>query len=115
MVQSLDDPTFTPQRNGMRHPHPLDDPQTAATAWRRFRRIMLWMAVGGALCVGIALICLRLWAGPMPFHMILATILGVWLTFMLGTALMALVFLSSGTGHDDQVIDPLKDEVSIDD
>ncbi|MFC4595392.1 MULTISPECIES: hypothetical protein [Sphingobium] len=99
----------------MRHPQALDDPQIAATAWRRFRRIMLWMAAGGALCVGIALICLRLWAGPMPFHMILATVLGVWLTFMLGTALMALVFLSSGTGHDDQVIDPLKDEVSIDD
>jgi len=51
----------------------------------------------------------------MPIHMILATVIGVWLTFMLGTALMALAFLSSGTGHDDQVIDPLKDEVSIDD
>ena len=71
--------------------------------------------MGGALCVGLALIILRLWVGPMPIHMILATIIGVWLTFMLGTGLMALVFLSSGTGHDDQVIDHLKDEVSIDD
>jgi len=76
---------------------------------------MAWMAAGGALCVGIALGCLHLYAGPMPIHMILATVIGVWLTFMLGTALMALAFLSSGTGHDDQVIDPLKDEVSIDD
>lgn len=99
----------------MREPQALEDPQIAATAWRRFRRIMSWMAAGGALCVVIALLCLRLWAGPMPFHMVLATVLGVWLTFMLGTALMALIFLSSGTGHDDQVIDPLKDEVSIDD
>jgi hypothetical protein len=99
----------------MRDPQGLDDPQIAATAWRRFRRIMAWMAVGGALCVGIALACLHLYAGPMPIHMILATVIGVWLTFMLGTALMALAFLSSGTGHDDQVIDPLKDEVSIDD
>ena len=93
----------------------LDNPQIAATAWARFRRIMLWMALGGALCVGLALVVLHLWAGPMPIHMIIATILGVWLTFMLGTGLMALAFLSSGTGHDQQVIDPLKDEVSIDD
>ena len=115
MSQSLDDPTFVPQRKEMRNKQGLDDPLIAATAWGRFRRIMLWMAVGGALCVGVALVCLRIWAGPMPLHMVLATIIGVWLTFMLGTGLMALVFLSSGTGHDDQVMDPLKDEVSIDD
>lgn len=99
----------------MRHKQGLDDPQIAATAWARFRRIMGWMAGGGVACVGIALLVLYLWAGPMPFHMIIATILGVWLTFMLGTGLMALAFLSSGTGHDEQVIDRLKDEVSIDD
>ncbi len=99
----------------MREKQSLDDPQIAAVAWTRFRRIMRWMALGGAVCVGLALLALRLWAGPMPLHMILATILGVWLTFMLGTGLMALAFLSSGTGHDEQVIDPMKDEVSIDD
>ena len=93
----------------------LDDPQIARVAWRRFRRIMLWMALGGALCVGAALGLLYLWTGPMPIHMIIATILGVWLTFMLGTGLMALTFLSSGTGHDEQVIDRMKDEDNIDD
>ena len=99
----------------MRHKQGLDDPQIAATAWARFRRIMIWMALGGAACVGVALFALRMWAGPMPIHMILATILGVWLTFMLGTGLMALTFLSSGTGHDEQVIDRMKDEAPIDD
>jgi len=99
----------------MRDKQALDNPQIAATAWSRFRRIMKWMALGGALCVGLALLALRIWAGPMPLHMILATAIGVWLTFMLATGLMALMFLSSGTGHDDQVIDPLKDEVPIDD
>ncbi|MBJ7444545.1 MAG: hypothetical protein JHD32_09630 [Sphingobium sp.] len=93
----------------------LDDPQIAATAWARFRRIMIWMAVGGVACVIASLIFLRLWAGPMPVHMVIATILGVWLTFMLGTGLMALVFLSSGTGHDEQVMDRIKDEVPLDD
>lgn len=76
---------------------------------------MAWMALGGACCVVAALLFLRHWVGPMPLHMVLATILGVWLTFMLGTGLMALAFLSHGTGHDDQVIDRLKDEASVDD
>lgn len=99
----------------MRNRQGLDNPQIAAIAWARFRRIMAWMALGGAICVGLALVALRFWAGPMPIHMILATVIGVWLTFMLGTGLMALVFLSSGTGHDEQVIDRLKDEVPVDD
>jgi hypothetical protein len=50
----------------------------------------------------------------MPIHMVIATIIGVWLTFMLGTGLMALVFLSSGTGHDEQVMDRMKDEFPLD-
>lgn len=115
MLRSLDDPTFAPQRKGMRDKQGLDDPEIAKIAWARFRRIMRWMALGGVLCVAAALGCLRYWAGPMPIHMIIATILGVWLTFMLGTGLMALTFLSSGTGHDDQVIDRMKDELSHDD
>lgn len=93
----------------------LDDPQIAATAWRRFRRIMAWMALAGALCVAAALLFLYWWTGTLPLHMAMATILGVWLTFMLGTGLMALAFLSHGTGHDEQVMDRLKDEVPIDD
>jgi fatty acid desaturase len=93
----------------------LDDPQIAATAWRRFRRIMAWMALGGALCVGLALLGLWWWSGPMPIHMIIATILGVWLTFMLGTGLMALAFLSHGTGHDEQVMDRISQEIDYDD
>ena len=38
----------------------LDDPRIAAIAWSRFRRIMLWMALIGALCVGAALLFLLL-------------------------------------------------------
>jgi len=99
----------------MRRKEALDDPHIAATAWSRFRRVMAWMALGGALCVVLALAFLRIWTGPMPIHMVIATIIGVWLTFMLGTGLMALVFLSSGTGHDEQVMDRMKDEFPLDD
>lgn len=93
----------------------LDDPEIAAIAWGRFRRLMRWMALGGLLCVGAALLLLRIWTGPMPIHMIIATIAGVWFTFMLGTGLMGLLFLSSGTGHDGQVEDRLKGMIDDDD
>ncbi len=93
----------------------LDDPEIAAFAWNRYRRMMRWMALGGLLCVGAALGVLYLWTGPMPIHMIIATTLGVWLTFMLGTGLMALLFLSHGTGHDAQVQDRLKGMIDSDD
>ena len=45
----------------------LDDPRIAAIAWSRFRRIMLWMALIGALCVGAALLFLRLGPGRCRF------------------------------------------------
>jgi hypothetical protein len=64
---------------------------------------------------GRALTYLYWRVGSLPIHMVIATVLGVWLTFMLGTGLMALAFLSSGTGHDEQVMDRLKDEVPLDD
>lgn len=88
----------------------LDDPVIAANAWGRFRRLMKWMAFWGAVCVAAVLGILYLLGTPMPLHMIVATSAGVWFTFMLGTALMSLAFLSSGTGHDEQIEDFLKDE-----
>lgn len=93
----------------------LDDPQVASVAWARFRRIMTWMAAGGIACVCVALACLYWHTGMLPIHMAIATTLGVFFTFMLGTGLMALTFLSHGTGHDEQVMDRLKNEVELDD
>lgn len=81
----------------------LDDPVIAATAWGRFRRLMGWMALLGALLV-MAVLGYLYWLGvPTPIHLIIATTLGVWLTFMLGTALMSLAFLSSGTGTTNRL------------
>ncbi len=92
----------------------LDDPIIAQTAWGRFRNLMRWMALWGALCV-VAVLGFLYWRDtPMPIHMIIATTAGVWCTFMLGTALMSLAFLSSGTGHDEQIEDYLKDEAGYD-
>jgi len=99
----------------MKRPQALDDPEIAQSAWARFRRIMAWMAITGACVTGLALLWLWWRGSPMPIHMVIATILGVWFTFMLGTGLMALAFLSSGTGHDEQVMDRLKGEIDLDD
>lgn len=93
----------------------LDDPQIAATAWGRFRSLMKWMAFWGTLCVALVLGFLYWSDTPMPIHMIIATTLGIWCTFMLGTALMSLAFLSSGTGHDEQIEDFLGKEAGYSD
>lgn len=89
----------------MRENRALDDPEIAAAAWGRFRYLMKWMTFWGALLVGAVLALLHWHGTPMPIHMIIATSLGVWCSFMLGTGLMSLIFLSNATGHDDQIDD----------
>lgn len=79
----------------------LSDPLRAGPAWARFRSIMRWMVVVAMLAVVAALLYLRSGGGALTVHMIIATTAGVGLTVLLGTALMLLVFLSAGTGHDD--------------
>ncbi|HEY6917011.1 MAG TPA: hypothetical protein VI381_05155, partial [Allosphingosinicella sp.] len=58
----------------------------------------------------IAVIYLKASGGPVPIHMVIATIAGVGLTVLLGTALMGLVFLSNASGHDEAASGKGKDE-----
>lgn len=88
----------------------LDDPEYARFAWGRFKKLMGWMTIVAIATVGAALWILHRTHGPMPIHMVIATILGVGLSVLLGTALMGLVFLSSGTRHDEQIQDFSRDE-----
>lgn len=92
----------------------LDDPEYAAFAWARFRRILGWMALASLLTAGLAELALYWSMGELQIVTAIATFFGVFLTMMLAAALMGLMFLSSGTGHDEQVEDPLKGEVDID-
>lgn len=78
----------------------LSDPDYAAFAWGRFRRIMRWMAVAALVAVIGALLYLWISGAPLTLHLVIATIAGVFFTVMLGTGLMGLAFLSSGSGHD---------------
>lgn len=85
----------------------LDDAHTAAHAWGRFRRLMKWLALL-TLAIIAAAFALVWWSGdPVSYHFYIALALGLGLTVMLTGALMSLLFLSSGTGHDEAIEDPL--------
>jgi hypothetical protein len=74
----------------------------AAVAWARYKRMMRWMVLVAFVAVGLALLYLRDSGGPMPLHLVVATIAGVSLTILVGTGLMGLVFLSHRSGHDEE-------------
>lgn len=82
----------------------------AAQAWARYKRLMTWMVLATFVAVVVSLLYLRSSGGPIPIHMFIATIAGVGLSVLLGTALMGLVFLSNASGHDDTASGKEKDD-----
>jgi hypothetical protein len=84
-------------------PTGLDDPDYAAFAWARYRRMLGWMALAAVIAVSIAIYILDQVYGPLSWITILAAIGGFGGTIMMAAALMGLAFLSSGTGHDEDV------------
>ncbi len=84
-------------------PAGLDDPDYAAFAWARYRRMLAWMALANAVIVAIAVAVLNFAYGPLSWIALLAAIGGFGGTGMMTAALMGLVFLSSGSGHDERV------------
>lgn len=94
----------------MTRPSPLDDPDYARFAWARYWRLMRWMA-GFSIAVTIAALSVFWWQnGMVSIHFFIATAGAVIFSIMLMAALMGLVFLSSGTGHDEAIVDPLEDK-----
>ncbi len=75
--------------------------ERAALAWSRYKQLMSWMAIAALVAVLLALIYLKSSGGPVPIHMIIATIAGVGFSVLLGTGLMGLVYFSNHSGHDD--------------
>ncbi len=88
---------------------PLDDPQNAAHAWARYRRLMRLMFGVTLGVVIIAMALLYKQNGLFSVHFFIATALGIGFSMLLMSALMGLVFLSSGTGHDEAVENSLDD------
>ena len=77
---------------------------------------MRWM--GGAALFAVLAAFIYLYnsadSETVSIHMYIAAALGVFFSVLLGAALMGLVFLSSGTGHDEAVEDQLDQEMGPD-
>ena len=84
-------------------PSPLDDPKKANHAWARFRRLMWFMFTITVVTVVVALAVIYSQVDDVSPHFFIATALGIGFSMLLMSALMGLVFLSSGTGHDESV------------
>ncbi len=77
--------------------------QRTAEAWARYKKLMSWMAIVAVVAVLLALIYLKSSGGPVPIHMVIATIAGVFFTDLLGCGLFAAAFFSDKSGHDAAV------------
>lgn len=96
-------------------PSPLDEADYAAFAWARYRRILWWMALVSLVTTLCVIGGLWIASGPLGILFMAFTAMGIIGTIMLGAALMGLAFLSSGTGHDDRLVDPLAGGHPLDD
>ncbi|WP_414900639.1 hypothetical protein ACMT1E_12545 [Sphingomonas flavalba] len=79
----------------------------ATDPWRRYRRLMVWMVLVALIASVASLLGLNWAKGPLPIHMVIGTLLGVFGSVVLAAALMGLVFLSSGSGHDEYINEQL--------
>ncbi len=82
---------------------PLEDPQVAAHAWARYRRVMRFMLALTFLTVLLAMWLIYSNNDQVSPHVLIATALGIGFSMLLTSALMGLLFLSNGTGHDQSV------------
>ncbi|HUE78335.1 MAG TPA: hypothetical protein VMN38_01710 [Sphingomicrobium sp.] len=90
-------------------PDPVPSPRHAMLA--RFRRIMKWLALFAIVIAAIAVVLVARGDPGFHIHMMIATALGVGLTVLLATALMALLFLSASSGHDDAATGSRRDDL----
>lgn len=85
----------------MPNPDPLPSPRRSTV--RRFWRIFRLLVLLALLIAAIAVLLVARGDPRLHIHMLIATALGVGATVLLGTTLMTLVFLSSSSGHDEEV------------
>lgn len=69
-----------------------------------FRRIMKWAVVVAVVTVAAAILYLRI-TGDLTLDMVIATVVGVFISVVLGAGLMAASYFSAKSGHDRDVSD----------
>ena len=82
-------------------PRPEPTPSRRHALMRRFWRIFRLLALLSIVIAAIAVYLVIRGETSPSIHLIIATALGAGLTVLLGTALMALVFLSAESGYDE--------------
>ncbi len=98
----------------MTRPSRLDEPEYSGFAWSRYWRLMRWMFAFTILATATVLGIFYSKYGMISIHFYIATAGGITAMLLLATGLMGLVFLSSGSGHDESIDDPFADEVDRD-
>ena len=78
--------------------------ESRSRAAAEFRRMILWIALAGVLMVIGALFYISRYE-PLRLHMVIATVLGVFFSVLLGSGLFAAAFFSDKSGHDQNVTD----------
>lgn len=73
-------------------------------AIREFWKSLRWIVSGAVVLVFVALGYLA-YVEELRLHMVIATVLGVFVSFSLGAGLFALAFFSDKSGHDREVSD----------
>lgn len=74
------------------------------TARADFKRMMKWIVAAAFAMVIAALLYLHA-TGELSTHMVIATVIGVFLSVLLGSGLMAASYFSDKSGHDRDVRD----------
>jgi hypothetical protein len=84
-------------------------PTQKEQALAEFRRIMKWIVLASVLMVAAALVYLGM-SGDLTLHTVIATILGVFFSMLLGCGLFAAAFFSSKSGLDQDISDSTRSE-----
>jgi hypothetical protein len=98
----LDTLTRRDQREA-RMPRPDPIPSPPGSLRKRFLRLLRLLALFALVVAAIAVLLVGLGESDEDLNVLIATGLGVFFTVLLGSGLMVLTFLSSRSGHDEEV------------
>jgi hypothetical protein len=74
-----------------------------------FKRIMKWILLAAFVMAAGAILYLAL-TGELYFHLVVATLAGVFFSVLLGCGLFAAAFFSDKSGHDQSISDSTRTE-----
>ena len=92
----------------MPEPDPIRSPRHSVM--HRFWRMLRLLALLSIVIAAIAVALVMRGAHRAPASLIIATALGIGMTVLVGTGLMALMFISNSSGHDEAAAPKIRQE-----